>query len=367
VTKPPGIEGMEPVEPTSFAPLPDGGRRGWIKGLVRVVVGGAVFAILLATTDLGELGKELRNAHPGFIALAGVVFLVGLAISALRWREYLIALGIPFGYGSLFRLYFVGTFFNAFLPTGIGGDAYKAIRIGRGRPPGVLRNAFASVFLDRFAGVVGLALLGLTLSVSQLAAGGFERVPALGSLISAGILAAAALVLGPGEKLLGKGRVIPMEEGFGGKIRRMVRAVHSAGRDRRAFTLGLALGFAFQVTVLTFHLVITRALNITSVPLPALSSIVVISSMAVLIPLSVGGLGFLELSYRWTLSQYGVNAHRAIAFALLVRAVLLVTSAVGGVVYLIWGGEVSATEAGVTEGDPHSADRPPFSSSFDSE
>jgi hypothetical protein len=338
---------MEPVEPTSFAPLPDEGKGGWLKGLIRVVVGGAVFAILLATTDLSELGGELRRARPGLIALAGIVFLIGLAVSALRWREYLIALQIPIRYGTLFRLYFVGTFFNAFLPTGIGGDAYKAIRIGRGRPPGTLRNAFASVFLDRFAGVVGLAVLGLTLSVSRLVAGGFDRVPALGALISAGILGAAALVLGPGERLLGKGRVIPMEEGFGGKIRRMVRAVHSAGRDRRAFTLGLALGLGFQITVLTFHYVITRALNITSVPLPALSGIVVISSMAVLIPLSVGGLGFLELSYRWTLSQYGVNAHRAIAFALVVRAVLLVTSAIGGIVYLIWGGEVSAIEAGV--------------------
>jgi uncharacterized protein (TIRG00374 family) len=361
------VEGLEPVEPEAFAPLPEAGKRGWLKGVIRVVVGGGVFAILLVTTDLGELGGELRRAKPGLIALAGVVFLVGLAISALRWREYLVALEIPIGLGTLFRLYFVGTFFNAFLPTGIGGDAYKAIRIGRGRPPGILRHAFASVFLDRFAGVVGLALLGLTFSVTQLIAGGFERVPALGALISAAILAAAALVLGPGERLLGKGRIISMDEGFGGKIRRMFRAVHAAGRDRRAFTLGLALGFAFQITVLTFHYVITRALNITDVPLPVLSSIVVISSMAVLIPLSVGGLGFLELSYRWTLSQYGVNAHRAIAFALVVRAVLLVTSAVGGIVYLIWGGEVSAVEAGVSEDVPHSAGRPPFSSSGTSE
>jgi hypothetical protein len=325
------------------------GRAGALNIAVRVIIGAGVFALLLARTDLSSLADELSGARPGFVAGAVSLFLAGLGVSALRWREYLVALEIAMPFPALYRLYFVGTFFNAFLPTGIGGDAYKAIRLGRAR--GRLTPAFASVFLDRFAGVVGLALIGLVLSLVRLGQGDRSRIPATALLVSIAILGAAGLLLGPGERLLGRrGRLIPLE-GFGGKIRGAVRAVHAAGRHPRAAAAGLALGFVFQLTVLAYHLTIARALGITSVPVAAMSGIVVVASVATLIPLSISGLGFLEGAYVWGLGAYGVSHSTAVAFALVVRAVLLLSSALGGLVYLVLGGEIPA-EATLESGAP---------------
>jgi hypothetical protein len=59
-----------------------------------------------------------------------------------------------------------------------------------------------------------------------------------------------------------------------------------------------------------------------------------------MIPLSINGLGFREGAYIWALGRFGVDHDRALAFALLVLAALLLSSIVGGIIYVALGGEV---------------------------
>jgi hypothetical protein len=318
-------------------------KRGVLKLLIRIVVGAGVLGVLLVKADVGELWDTLREAKVVYLlAGLGAIF-AGLLVSAFRWKAYLDALELPLKFGTLFRLYFVGTFFNAFLPTGIGGDAYKAVRLGKDTE-GSLAPAFASVFLDRFAGVVGMAAIGLVSSTYLLAGGNQDSrggyvLPLIALLLSLGIMGAATILLAGGERLLGKGRIIK-HSGIGGRVRRAMRSIHAAARHPDAAARGYVLGVIFQALVFTYHLMIGRALNITGVPLLAFASIVVISSLATMIPLSPNGLGFREGAYIWALGRYGVEDHQALAFALLVLALLLLSSAAGGIVYVLLGGEV---------------------------
>lgn len=310
----------------------------WVKAALRLAVGGAVFGVLLARTDVGTLGRRIGDTSPGYLVAAVALFFAGLGVSALRWREYLVALEYPMPYATLYRLYFVGTFFNAFLPTGVGGDAYKAVRIGKAR--GQTARAFAGVFLDRFAGLVGLALIGVALASARIASGDREWVPWVAALAAAGILGSAAALLGFGERLLGGGRLVKAT-GLGGKVRQMVRGIHDAGRHPRAAAAGLALGVASQAIMLAIHMLLARALGL-DVPVATMGAVLVVVSVAVLLPISVSGLGVVEFVYAQALHAYGVPRASAVAFALLVRAVSLVSSAAGGVVYLVFGGEVGA-------------------------
>src|ERR1051326_6968165 len=134
-------------------------KRGLLKLLIRVAVGAAVLAFLFVKADLHQLWHTLKQARVEYLVFAAGAIFAGLLVSALRWKAYLDALEMPLPYATLYRLYFVGTFFNAFLPRGVGGDAYKAVR--RGRDGDSMPPAFASVFLDRFAGIVGMAGIGL--------------------------------------------------------------------------------------------------------------------------------------------------------------------------------------------------------------
>jgi glycosyltransferase 2 family protein len=331
----------EPDLETEAPPVPTP-KRGLIKVLIRIAVGAGVLAFLLVKSEPGKLWDTLRAADGLYIVAAMAAIFTGLVISAFRWKAYLDALELPLPYGTLFRLYFVGTFFNAFLPTGIGGDAYKAVRLGKDKES--MAPAFASVFLDRFAGVVGMAAIGLVSSAYLLAAGqadarGGYAVPLIALLMSGGIIGIAFTLLWGGERLLGKGRLVK-HEGIGGRVRRAMRSIHSAARHPDAAARGYLFGVVFQGLVMTYHILIGRALGITGVPLMTFASIMVLSSLATMIPLSINGLGFREGAYIWALGRYGILHDQALAFALLILAMLLLSSLAGGIVYVLLGGEV---------------------------
>ncbi len=340
-------------------PAPARRRGGALKILIRILIGAGVFGFLIWRSDVGELWNTISDADVAdLLGALGAIF-CGLFVSAFRWKAYLDALELPLSYATLFRLYFVGTFFNAFLPTGIGGDAYKAVRLGRGKDS--LAPAFAAVFLDRFAGVVGMAAIGLVSSTYILAAGeadrsGSYRVPLIALGLSLLIMGTATVLLLGGERLLGRGRLIK-HSGIGGRVRRAMRQIHSTGRHPGAAARGYLYGVVFQALVLTYHVMIARALGIDEVPILAFASIVVISSLATMIPLSVNGLGFREGAYIWALGRYGVEHDTALAFALLVLAALLLSSIVGGIIYVALGGEVHRGDGGraTLESAPSSA------------
>jgi uncharacterized membrane protein YbhN (UPF0104 family) len=163
----------------------------------------------------------------------------------------------------------------------------------------------------------------------------------ISAVLSAGMISAAIILLVWGERLLGRGRVIK-EHGIGGKLREAVRAIHAAGRHPQAAARGYMFGVLFQVLVLTYNMCIARALGITQLSIVQMTGVVVITSLATIIPLSPGGLGFRETAYVWALGTFGVAHDKALAFALLVLVVLLLTSAAGGLVYIIAGGDVPA-------------------------
>jgi glycosyltransferase 2 family protein len=328
---------LEPDAPAAPAP-----KRGLLKVLIRIGVSAGVLAFLLVKADVSQLWHTLRTAQVPYLIGAVASIFAGLGVSALRWKAYLDALELSLAYGTLFRLYFVGTFFNAFLPTGIGGDAYKAVRLGRDRDS--MAPAFASVFLDRFAGIVAMGAVGLVSSAYLLASrskdsrGGYP-LPIVALLLSGGVLAAAVVLLWGGERLLGKGRLVK-HEGIGGRLRRAMRSIHAAGRHPDAAARGYLFGAMFQGLVFLYHLMIGRALNITGVPILAYASMVVVASLATMIPLSINGLGFRESAYIWALGRYGVSHDQALAFALVVLGLLILTSLSGGLVYVSLGGEV---------------------------
>ena len=307
------------------------------KAVLRIAVGGAVIGLLLLKGDLGEIAAVIGDARPLYLVAAFGIILLGLLVSAARWQAYLKPLGLSLPTPTLFRLYFVGTFFNAFLPTGVGGDAYKAMRLRR--ETGMLARAFASVFLDRFAGVIGLALVGFAGVVARVASGDRGRVVGVAAALAGAVLIAATLVLWFGERLAGRKRRPAGRFAIRARLRRMLAATATAGRDPEASVRGIALGVVFQTLVLAYHVVIARALRL-DVSIAVLACIVVISSLATTIPLTINGLGFREGSYVWALGAYGVGHDAALAFGLLILGVLLASSVVGGIVYVLGGGEV---------------------------
>jgi hypothetical protein len=291
-----------------------------------------IVILLLVRADVHALAHSLARARAGEVALAFLVLLAGLVVNAFRWQLFLRPLGLGLPAPALLRLTFVGTFFNAFLPTGFGGDAYKSFRL---RDRAGLAPPLATTVLDRLAGLAGLALLGLAGCAWRLATGRGDRVIVAALILGVGVLAGStvALLLAP------KWSSADRTTGVASRLRMFGQAFATAGREPQAVRWGTVVGVVSAVLLVAVNALLADSLGI-SVPAAALPAMVLIATLTTALPFSINGLGFREAAYVWCLATYGIGHDRALAFALLVLAVTLASSAVGGIVYAVSGGEV---------------------------
>lgn len=314
---------------------------------LRVGVSALIVAVLLARTDPSRIVAVLAQGRLEFQVAALGAMIMLLVVGSVRWQAFLRALGLTLPAPTALRLYFVGTFFNAFLPTGVGGDAYKVYRlrtIGRG-----LALPVASVVLDRLSGLVGLALIGAVAVLSRLSRGDHR-----GPVLAAGALSlcvVGAVVFGWLERSALLRRLSTPSPGR--SVRGGMKAVAAQGfrtlGEPKAVGLGLAGGLLAQgLTLATMALLLTSLGS--ELPPDALATVMVVAGIAASVPVTVNGLGVREGTLVWALTAYGLSQETAFAFAVLVLGLLVTSSAVGGLVYMVAGGAVERGDTSTSEG-----------------
>jgi len=90
------------------------------------------------------------------LAAAGVCEFFGI----LRWQLFLKMLHLRVRLGEITRLFFIGAFFNQFLPGTTGGDVVRVIYLMRDHPENKTAG-FLSVAIDRLLAVLILVAMGL--------------------------------------------------------------------------------------------------------------------------------------------------------------------------------------------------------------
>ena len=115
---------------------------------------------LLSRLDRGELLSAMQNVQVGGWLLAVLVYLAAQIISGVRWAILARPIGFRLGWLRFQQLYFEGMFFSLCLPSAIGGDVVKALRLGSGGRGRIL--AACTVVADRLAGLAAVLLIGMT-------------------------------------------------------------------------------------------------------------------------------------------------------------------------------------------------------------
>ena len=171
--------------------------------VVRVVVSAALLAFLLSRLDVRNMVRFLSGADWLLVALTLVTVAIDRSLMAGRWIVLLDGLGISAPRARVVKIFFLSTFFGSFLPTGIGGEAIRAVSFSRLSSKGV--ESIASVVMDRIMGMLSMLLTGLVALIV------FYRIyphPALLATVlalSAAALAGLALLLSPSGAPAGSG------------------------------------------------------------------------------------------------------------------------------------------------------------------
>ncbi|MBU1017093.1 flippase-like domain-containing protein, partial [Patescibacteria group bacterium] len=127
------------------------------KLFLRVVISAILIFLLLKQISIKEVFSNVRNAN--FLILFVILsFFINYLFSVYRWRELIVyktKTRVRILY--LLKLYYIGSFLSNFLPSTIGGDVYKAYKLGKDTEN--MAGAVASVFMERLVGVVSLSLI----------------------------------------------------------------------------------------------------------------------------------------------------------------------------------------------------------------
>jgi glycosyltransferase 2 family protein len=254
-------------------------------------------------------------------------------LSAWRWQLLLPPVQLAARYSHLAAFYFIGMFFNIFLPTIVGGDAVKALLLSR--ETGAPARATMSVFMERNVGLFAL----LTIATVAAAAGpGAQRVAGIPLILWtlagwAAFIAANVVMLNVrayrfADRLIA---LLPL-----GQMRlrseSLFQAILPYTRAPLPMLAATALSFVHQAIVIIVVFLNVNALG-HAVPISALAVIVPLVSLAGMLPISLNGLGVREALYILFLGQHGLSPDVALSVALLYFAVTLIASLPGGLLY----------------------------------
>src|SRR5262252_2799868 len=109
-----------------------------------------------------QMLEALRNAEYRWVVMSMLAYGVVEVAAAFRWHVLLKVQQIRLSVPRLAGLFFIGLFYNQFLPGGTGGDIIKSYYLLK-ETPDKKAGALLAVVFDRFIGLVALVAITATL------------------------------------------------------------------------------------------------------------------------------------------------------------------------------------------------------------
>ncbi|MCK5059201.1 MAG: flippase-like domain-containing protein [Candidatus Aminicenantes bacterium] len=267
--------------------------------LLRVVVSAGLIGYFLSTlaVDEGSLTEALRkfvrafsSASIEWLVPAFLLHIVGFSLISLRWKILLKAQGVNAAYIQLLQYYFMGAFFNTFLPSTIGGDTVRVVESRR--LTGQTSTSIMVVIIERLTGMIALGLIAAAALFLKLAQQGSQEkvtwffvTAILGGFFLLVWLAhpkIAPHILNLSRKIL------PV------KIQSFLEQSYQAAamyyKHPRALFSALGVSLLFQLSIVTYYYFISKSLNQDPDPLDFLLKAPILVFLLMTVP-SVNGIG----------------------------------------------------------------------------
>lgn len=130
----------------------------FLKLLVKIGITVLCFWYISTKIDFGKTLNALIRANWIFLFVALLFFVLSKLLSAFRLNIYFRNIKLHLSPWKNIKLYWLGMFYNLFLPGAISGDAYKVILLNR-KYKTSYKKISAAVLLDRFSGVLALGVI----------------------------------------------------------------------------------------------------------------------------------------------------------------------------------------------------------------
>ena len=271
--------------------------RLWL--LFKVSVSFGLLAYLVWIIDWDQIAVTLAKTDLWLVLVSPLFWFVTLSAGALRWRLFLADKGVHFKFRQALTGYFIGSFYDVFLPGVTGGDAVRA-GYCVARTKCSIGTSVASVIAERITGVLALIIFLASVMVFRPAI--FEQIKIqinLADLLPFVLaISVLALLVATAAIWVQKRGLTTSQDGF---LLRLWTRIRGLGISVPAYVF-------FAVAPLVY--------------------------IATMLPISLGGLGLREGSFVYLLSLFGVHSSSAIMLALLIYLNQVILAVSGGVIQL---------------------------------
>ncbi len=273
------------------------------KGLTTVtklLLTGVALWVVFRKIDPAETWVIFKSASLFWLLVAFVLFNFSKILSALRLNIFFRDTGLQLPELYNLKVYYIGMFYNLFLPGGIGGDGYKVYLLHKHYNHPVKPLIQASL-MDRFSGLIALLFLALCLAF-------FPTIyPIFKDWNITWLLWLGLIGLIPAWYMA---------------IKIILPVFYKSLNYSNLQSLGVQ---GFQVVCAMFILV---SLGVNSL-FPAYMLLFLVSSVVAVLPFTIGGVGARELVFVLGHSYLGIDQITAVAFSLLFFVITAISSLFG--------------------------------------
>ncbi|GHA02070.1 hypothetical protein GCM10008090_09150 [Arenicella chitinivorans] len=262
--------------------------------------------------------------------------LVGVSVnmvSAFKWYVITQSQGIEAGYWRIFAYYVVGQFYNMFLPTSVGGDVVRSYELGK--YSGRQADALASVFVERYTGVVVLLVCAGLAVLAQLSRFYVDYVIVSLIVFALALLALGWMVFDPRlykwleNKLASRSLLI--QNAFR-KVDKLFQAVGAYRSQPRVLIVAVINSVLFYF-IAVVNVYVTANVFSEDVLFWHMLLAAPIIMLIMNLPISFGNIGLMEFAYTNVFMLMGYGPELGLSVALLMRLKSFVDGAIGGVLH----------------------------------
>lgn len=302
-----------------------------LKLIIKITVSILIIGYILSKLDLTAVWENLTHANILLFLLVIVSGIINNFLCTWRWsliNKRIYNINIP--YLKMVKLYFIGAFFNLFLPTNIGGDAVKAYHSYKESQNN--KKVVYSIILDRVTGLLILLLIGyFSLAIAIMIKISIDERIIKSLLIFLGILC-VGFIMALCIHFTKNGFLL--KNRFFTYIKNITDDFFLLIKKPRLLSSTSLISIIFQLLSISNSYILAAAIGL-HIPFIYFLIFIPIISIVITLPISFFGIGIRETLYVILFSTIGVIPEKIISVSFLSFLVLVVLGLSGGVIYAL--------------------------------
>ncbi len=303
----------------------------FLRVILRFIISASLIIFVFSKIDLKNVLNCLKEANIFLLAFSLSLHFVGVLLGSSRWKVLLKSYGIDVPHKDLYRLYMIGSFFNTFLPTSVGGDAVRMFKVSSLTDKRA--QAVTSVIIERFIGMLILYIISFFSFIFYF---GFEEEKGLFFTIAFLLLASIGFIIFILSPLSDKIIKIVPSSFLKEKLEKIHYSLKYPVREPKTLFKVLAYTTLLQINVVIYFFIISNAIKM-KLSIVYFFILIPIILTVTMLPITIGGIGLRESGFVFLFSRFGVIPEKALTLSILGYFISLVFAGFGGLVYIFEG------------------------------